>query len=106
MKQLVEFTLEDGESILVEVEVERGFGTEPASRGEEVPKKAAEAFEKAMATIKNSAKALLQTVKSLVEQPDEITAEFGIKFTGEGKAIVASAGVEANFKIVLKWTNA
>ena len=36
-------------------------------------------------------------------QPDRIEVEFGLKMNADVGAILASAGVEANYKITLAW---
>jgi hypothetical protein len=35
--------------------------------------------------------------------PDTAQIEFGIKINGQGKAMLASGGAEANFKVTLSW---
>jgi len=101
MKQLVEFSLEDEGSIVVEVEVaEAEYGEEEVSR---LPKKAAKTFQDALSTAKPVAEAIINKLGDLSERPHEIGVEFGLKVSADADAIVASSGIEANFKVTLKW---
>ncbi|MEJ5241755.1 MAG: CU044_2847 family protein [Anaerolineales bacterium] len=102
MKQLIEFPLEDGTSILVETEVAEGSGMVRVSR-EGVPEKARQTFEAALEKIRPAAQVIIQKLRALHDAPDEITVEFGLKMSAEAGAIVAAGGLEANYKVTLKW---
>jgi hypothetical protein len=103
MKRLVEFPLEDGDSILVEVETDEPEGMVPAARGDKVPEKARQTFEAALDKVKPVASAVITKLRALHDVPDEIAVEFGLKMNAEAGAIVAAAGMEANYKVTLKW---
>lgn len=104
MKRLIEFPLEDGSTILVEVdEPESAGGTARVSRGDKTVAKANQTFESALDKIKPTANAVISKLRDLIEQPDEICVEFGLKFNAKSDIILASAGIEANFKVTLKW---
>ncbi|MCP4580496.1 MAG: hypothetical protein GY839_02680 [candidate division Zixibacteria bacterium] len=104
MKQLVEFPLDDGSSILVEVDESESAGmAAPVAFGEKTIEKAKQSFETALDKVKPTANAVISKLRDLTEQPDEINVEFGIKLSAETGAIIASAGIEANFKVTLKW---
>ena len=75
----------------------------PAARAGEVIAKAGQTLEAALERIKPAASAIIATISSLPEAPDEVAVEFGLKVTGKAEMIVASAGVEANYKITLTW---
>jgi hypothetical protein len=45
----------------------------------------------------------VEKLRSVANAPDEIAVEFGLKMNVEGKAFIAAAGAEANFKVALKW---
>lgn len=104
MKRLVEFPLEDGGAIVVEVD-----GPEPRGgpvrgiRAGEVIEKAAQTFEAALDKIKPAAAAIITKLRQLGEPPDEVGVEFGIKLSAEAGAVIASAGVEANYRVTLTW---
>ena len=106
MKRVIEFPLEDGTTILVEVEEERPSGTlDMASRADNLSRKASITFEKAMATVKPAAAAIIGKVRELGDPPDEIQVEFGLKLSAELGAYIAATGVEANYKVALTWKN-
>ena len=105
MKKLVEFPLKDGSgSVVVEID-EPGAesGLERASRSGEIAGKATQTFEEALSQIRPVATAVIQELRSIAEPPDEIGVEFGITMNAKAGAFVASAGVEANFKVSLSW---
>ena len=106
MKKLVEFSSDGDESILVEVEIpEDEEGDEEATRDGEV-KKASKSFKKALAAVKPIAETLIEKCTGLSKRPQEIEVEFGIKMNAEAGVVVATTGVEANFKVTLKWKQA
>ncbi|MCP4695350.1 MAG: hypothetical protein GY862_00670 [Gammaproteobacteria bacterium] len=102
-RQIVQFDMDDGSPVYVEVEEVSG-GPRLVSNS---PGEAAQAqgkFTDALKYLEPAAKAVLDTFRN-VNQPDEINLEFGVKFNGKLGAILASAGTEANFKVSLKWKN-
>ena len=101
MKRLIEFELEDGGSILVEVDVPEAAGMVPAARG--VPEKACQTFEAALEKVRPAAAAIIKKLSALHDPPDEIEVEFGLKMNAEAGAVVAAAGMEANYKVTLTW---
>lgn len=113
MKRLVEFPLQEGGTMLVEVDEPEG-STETTVRGgvvkaarpssEEMVEKAKETLEDALDKIKPAAQSIIGKLRGLTDAPDEIGVEFGIKLSAEAGAFIASAGVEANYKVSLKWT--
>jgi len=106
MKRLIEFPLDHGGSILVEVDVDENEqdGIVPAARPGEVVARAAQSFEAALGNIKPAASAIIAKLRSLSDAPDEVQVEFGLKLSAEAGAIVAAAGAEANYTVTLKWS--
>jgi hypothetical protein len=111
MKHLVEFPLQDGGTMLVEVDEQEGY-TETTMRGglvkaarpaSEVVENAKKTFEEALEKIKPAAQSIISTLRDLHDAPDEIDVQFGIKLSAEAGAFIASAGVEANYTVSLKW---
>jgi hypothetical protein len=105
MKRLIEFPLQDGGSMVVEVDEPAPEGVVKAARPGEVAARAKETLEDALDKIKPAAQAVVTRLRELHDAPDEIGVEFGIKLSAEAGAFVASAGVEANYKVTLKWSN-
>jgi Trypsin-co-occurring domain 1 len=107
MKRLIEFPLEDSGVILVEVD-----GTEPTGRTvrganpAEVAERARQTFETSLERIKPAAAAIIAKVRELSDKPEQIGVEFGIKLSAEAGVVIASTGVEANFKVTLLWKKA
>ena len=104
MKRLIEFPLEDGGSIVVEVdEPELPGGVVRAARPGEVVEKARQSFEAAMERIRPVAGTLIAKLRGLHDPPDEVEVEFGLKMNAEAGAVLAAAGAEANYKVTLTW---
>jgi hypothetical protein len=68
-----------------------------------VVKQADETFSDAMSIISYSSNTLLNEIKKIQERPETVEAEFGVKITGEGKAMIVSGKVEANYTVKLSW---
>ena len=104
MRKLVDFPLEDGTFLTVEVdEPESTDPLERVSRENDVIVRAQQTFEAAVEKVKPAASIIIQKLRSLSDSPDEIGVEFGLKLTAAAGAVVAVAGVEANYKVTLKW---
>lgn len=103
-KKLVEYKLEQGGTVLIEVEeTEEERGRVPVARKLEMPEEATKEFEKALDEIRPVVDTIVQKLKDLSSKPDNIGVEFGIKMNTQAGAIIAATGVEANFKITLSW---
>jgi hypothetical protein len=103
VKRLIEFPLDDGSSILVEVDEPETEGTVRAARPGEVAETARQTFEGALEKIKPAAIAIISKLRDVSDPPDQIGVEFGIKLNANAGAVIASAGVEANYKVTLSW---
>ena len=104
MKHLIEFPLEDGGSIVVEVdEPAPEGGVVRAARPGEIAATAGQTFEAALERIKPAAGTIIAKLRGLSDAPDEVLVEFGLKLSAEAGVFVAAAGVEANYKVTLKW---
>ena len=105
MKRFVEFPLEDGSTIVVEVnEPEGERGTRRAARGsEEEPEKAPQTFEHALSKIRPATEKVITTLRGLTQKPDEVEMEFGFSLSAEAGVIIASASTQANYRVTLRW---
>lgn len=103
MKHLVEFPLEDGTTILVEVDDSETGSVVRSGRVGDAIAKSQKTFEEAMDKVKPAASAIIAKIRSLHDTPDEVEVEFGLKMSADAGAFVASAGIEANYKVTLKW---
>ena len=102
MSQLIEFELEEGGSILVEVTTPTG-GVAPVAGG--VIGKATKKFEEALSELEPIANAIINKLGQLVNQPDEVAVEFGLKFNVKGNLIIAAGEGEASLKTTMHWRN-
>lgn len=106
MNQLVEFPLEEGGSILVEVEVSESEGQiikAGTRRIEDLPLVAARSFESALDSIKPIASAIIAKLNGIKNPPDEIAVEFGLSMKADANAVLTKVGADANLKVNLKW---
>jgi hypothetical protein len=105
MKRLVEFPLDQGGSVLVEVDDPpagppiRGLGKEHPTLAERTDK----TFEEATASVTPAARSLVKRLRSIDDPPDEITIEFGVRLSAQTGAFVASVAAEANFTVSMTW---
>jgi hypothetical protein len=102
--RLVEFPLEQGGTILVEVadapsdgRVTRGLRPDGLAEHTE------HSFEQAISRIQPAASALIAKLRAIPQAPDEINVEFGVELSAEAGAFIASASTTANFKVSLMW---
>jgi hypothetical protein len=101
MKRLVEFPLDEGGTVPVEVDepspgpVMRGIGRDQTSLVE----KADKTFEDATAAVTPAARSLIARLRSIDDPPDEV----GIELSAQSGAFVASVAAEANFKLSMTW---
>jgi len=105
MKQILPFVLEDGCTVLVEVEeAQSRGGLVPAGRRPaEVAAEVKQSFEDALDGVKKLGASIITRLRAMEDSPDEIEVEFGLKMTAEAGVVVAAAGVEANYKVTLTW---
>lgn len=104
MTQLIEYALENGESVVLEIQDEDSSEeTIPVAKKAGVVTKANQTFDKALEKIKPAAAAVILNLKSLHEPPDEISLEFGVKLNATAGAVVASTSLDANYKVTMTW---
>ena len=105
MKRLVEFPLEGGGGVLVEIDeasagpTMRGLGKDRTT----VAERADKTFEEATATVIPAADSLLARLRAAHDPADEISIEFGVQLNAQTGAFIASAAVGANFKVSMTW---
>jgi Trypsin-co-occurring domain 1 len=105
MKRLVEFPLEQGGSVLVEVDelpagpVTRGLGKDRSTLVEEADK----TFEDAIAAVTPAARSLIARLRSIADPPDEIAVQFGVQLSAQTGAFIASVAAQANFTVSMTW---
>lgn len=108
MGQLVEFGLNDGGTILVEVHEASRVGG-PVTRGlsgDQVTERARQTFEDAVQRIEPAAQAIITQLRGMTQAPDEVQVEFGLDLHAEAGAFIAAASAIANFRIAMTWRHA
>ena len=104
MKRLVEFLMEDGSTILVEVdEPGIGGGTLRSGRPTEMIERARVTYEEALGKIQPAAVSIITRLRHMPEPPSEIALELGISLSAEAGAFIASATTQAHLILTLTW---
>lgn len=109
MANFVEFPLEGGGTILIEVvgdaKTQTGFTRAGAADTvKDVAEKANQSFDSAMENIRKSSNLLVNKLRDLSQPPDEMEVMFSLKASGElGNIAVGKGGAEANYSVRLKW---
>jgi hypothetical protein len=108
MKQLVEFPVEGGGTVVVEVdEPESEGGIVRAGRPGEIIARSAQTFQDAIERVRPTAEtiseSLVARLHSMDNAPDEIAVVFGLKLNTEAGVFLASVGSEATFEVTLTW---
>ncbi|MEP6775437.1 MAG: CU044_2847 family protein [Chloroflexota bacterium] len=104
MKRVIEFPMENGEMLLVEVD--DAGGSSSTLRGmpsSNVIERARVTYEQAMDNIRPAAESIIVRMRELAEPPDVIDLEFGIKLSADIGAFLASTSAEAQFTLKLTW---
>jgi hypothetical protein len=109
LEKLIRYNLEDGSVFLVETDLPlQQQQIQPVARG--LP--ANVAIVDAGTSFEESLKGVVPIATAVVEKfnkmgpkfgPDRLDVEFGLKMGGEAGVIIASASVEANFRVTLHW---
>jgi hypothetical protein len=100
MSNYIEYKLEDGSTILVEVEERGGVVKASSKTGEPVASKLN--FKKAFASVRSSIDEILAEFDDLHVYEGEI--KFGLKSIGEaGIFAIGKVGGEMNYEVTLKW---
>jgi hypothetical protein len=109
-KRLVEFALEGGGTVLVQVEdviTAGGYGGE-VTRGwgdqdQRVVVQAQQSFEQAVSRVQPAVQALVRRLRSVAESPEEIKVDFGVELSAEVGAFVAGASSTGTFTVSMTW---
>jgi hypothetical protein len=105
VKRLVEFPLEQGGSVLIEIDeppaspVTRGLGKDQPALVEQADK----TFEAATAAITPAARSLIARLRAIDDPPDEVGIEFGVELSAQTGAFIASVAGRANFTVSMTW---
>jgi hypothetical protein len=103
MKRLVEYELEGGGSVLVEIDSPPAGGMNPVGIGDGVVEKAQAKLEEALDGIRPIAEAVVSRLADLPSRPDEISIKLGFKIGANGTLVIASTAVEGQCEVTLGW---
>ncbi|HST04270.1 MAG TPA: CU044_2847 family protein [Chloroflexia bacterium] len=104
MKRVIEFPMDNGEMLLVEVEDAGGSSsTLRGGHSTAMIERARVTYEQAIDSIRPAAESIIVRMRELVEPPDVIDLEFGIKLSADIGAFLASTSAEAQFTLKLTW---
>lgn len=101
MTELARFMLEDGGSVLIEVDDEPGVRR--VARQGQLLAEAKASFEAALSGVRDAALAALSQFTSMPRQPDEVALRFGVKIDVQAGAVIAKTGVEGQLEVKLTW---
>lgn len=103
MKRLVEYPLNDGSSVLVQVDDEVRGSVVRGGAPSDVTEKVTHTFETALEKISPAAIELMAQCRNLREPAQIAVVEFGVKLSAEAGAFIASVATETNFKVTQTW---
>jgi hypothetical protein len=104
MSHLVEVPLAAGGSITVEVDEVAGARTMRGSdRGAELVERGGRTLEESLGAIAPALHEVLEKLRGVSSELSQIEVELGLKLTGEAGMVVARAGAEANFRVLVRW---
>jgi hypothetical protein len=109
MSHYIQFTTEDGGTILVEAAEEETYqpGVVKAGLPDKMKETVAQAqasFEDGLEVVRRNATAFIKKIRGLSDPPDEVEVSFGLKATGQvGNFAVANVGAEASYTVTLTW---
>jgi hypothetical protein len=101
VEQLASFELDDGGSVVVEVDDEPGVTR--ASRPGKVLQAARMSFDNALVDVRDAASAALGQFRAMANKPDEVEIKFSVKLDAEAGAVIARTGVTGNFEVTVTW---
>jgi hypothetical protein len=96
----------DGVELLVETVPVTQPGTQPTASVEELAARAGELFDRAQDAVVAVASSVAATTKRLRERgmrPDRVEVEFGLKFSAQGRVVVAAASGEASLRVLMSY---
>lgn len=103
MTRLLDLELEEGGSILIEVE-EPVPGPVTRGRPAEAVAKAGQSLEQVLGQLGPAVRGIVSQLRAAGDWPEQVEVEFGVKLSSDANVIIARAGGEANFRIALKWS--
>jgi hypothetical protein len=104
--QLVEMPLEQGGSILVEVDDVRSGPVTRGGRAEDMVTTAGESLEQVLGKLGPAVQGIVSKLREGTDWPDQVEVEFSVKLSAGANVIITRTEGEANFRIALRWSRA
>ena len=103
--EIVEFPLDDGGVVFVEVLGSTGDNTlgRAGALTDRVERKATSSFKAALSVARHIADAVADQFRGLTPPPDEVEVTFGMKVTGGVNAKFIVAGSKSNLSVRILW---
>jgi hypothetical protein len=102
MTELVQFDLEGGASLLVEVDEDEP-GIERASRLDDLAIKASQSLEAALEGVRSAANMTLSKLRDVAATPDEVEVQFGVRLNAQAGAVIAKTEAEGHLQVRIAW---
>lgn len=103
MSHYVEFADGQDTSILVETAPASSEVITRGGRGGDEVTRAGVRLESLVGQIGPAVNGLVSELRTAVSAPRTIEVEFSVKISADAKIVIASAGSEANFRILVRW---
>jgi hypothetical protein len=102
MTELVQFDIEGGAPLLVEVDEDEP-GIERASRTDDLAIKASQSLEAALEGVRSAATVTLAKLRDVAEAPDEVEVQFGVRLNAQAGAVIAKTEAEGHLQVRVTW---
>jgi len=100
---LISYPLDEGGHVVIEGDDDvKGAVTRGLHPGEIIQTVGAK-FQTAIEAVRPAALAVARNFPGFVDMADDVEVEFGVKFSRQAGAFIASAGTEAQFRIKMVW---
>ncbi|MFM0504301.1 CU044_2847 family protein [Paraburkholderia caffeinilytica] len=104
--KVAQFKLDDGQSVLVEIDSTLESGTTAPASSEGPWVKAKTTFNDAMKAVQPLVEQAAKSLEAMQVKPESYEVEFGVKLSASLGMVVAKGESEANFKIKMVWKTA
>lgn len=102
MKRLVEFPMENGQRVLVEID-DAGRGPLPAGRVDKIIERADKTFDSMLRKIGPLVESLIGVLTHTAAKPSKVEMKFSIKLSAGADVILASTALEGQIEVSLSW---
>jgi hypothetical protein len=101
--RVAEFAVnEEGGVLRVEVDEPEG-GIDRVGRVSDAIEATGQNVVQGLKQISPAIQSVVYHVRDMVDKPDKLSLQFGIKFTAAAGVVVAKAATEANFTVTVEW---